>query len=83
MDTIVLTLIDVAKERLEDDSDLLSAMTSEDGNGIKGVRSAYLAEESGLDATERMQLLPAANHCERLIWLFGEMGRDYMVFERK
>ena len=81
LDTIVLTLIDVAKERSDDDSALLSTMTSEDGNGIKGVRSAYLAEESELDATQRMQLLAAANHCERLIWLFGEMGRDYMAFE--
>jgi phosphate:Na+ symporter len=81
LDTIVLTLINVAKERSKDDSDLLSTMTSEDGNGIKGVRSAYLAEESGLDATERMQLLAATNHCERLIWLFGEMGRDYMAFK--
>ncbi len=81
LDAIVLTLINVAKERSEDDSVLLNAMTSEDGNGIKGVRSAYLAEERGLDATERMQLLAAANHCERLIWLFGEMGRDYRAFE--
>jgi hypothetical protein len=24
-----------------------------------------------------MQLLAAANHCERLIWLFGDMGRAY------
>ncbi len=82
LDAIVITLINVAKGRSEEDSVLLNAITSEDGNGIKGVRSAYLAEESGLDATERMQLLAAANHCERLIWLFGEMGRDYMAFER-
>ena len=81
LDTIVLTLIDVAKERSEEDSVLLSAMTSEDGNGIKGVRSAYLAEESGLDSAERMKLLAAANHCERLIWLFGEMARDYMTLK--
>ena len=52
-------------------------MTSEDGIGR--VRKAYLAEESGLDSRGRMQLLAAANHCDRLIWLFGEMGRTYMA----
>jgi hypothetical protein len=56
-------------------------MTSEDGNGIKGVRSAYLAEESGLDASQRMRLLAAANHSERLIWLFGNMGQNYMALK--
>ena len=60
---------------------MLSAMTSEDGNGIKSVRSAYLSEERGLDDTERMRLLAAANLCERLIWLFGNMGRDYMALK--
>ncbi len=78
LDAIVLTLIDVTKERSEEDSVLLNTMTSDDGKGIKSVRSAYLAEESGLDANERMRLLAAANYCERLIWLFGNMGRDYM-----
>lgn len=81
LDAIVLTLIDVSKERSAEDAVLLSAMTSEDGNGIKSVRSAYLSEESGLDATERMRLLAAANLCERLIWLFGNMGRDYMALK--
>ncbi len=78
LDAILLTLIDVAKDRSVQDSGFLDKMTSEDGNGIGGVRSAYLAEESKLDAAGRMQLLSAANHCERLIWLFGEMGRGYM-----
>ncbi len=39
---------------------------------------AYLAEESELDLGNRMKLLAAANHCERLIWLFGSLGRSYM-----
>ncbi|MEE8351385.1 MAG: hypothetical protein V3R37_04240, partial [Rhodospirillales bacterium] len=83
LDAIVMTLINVAKERSAEDFLLLNTITSENGNGIKGVRAAYLAEESELDATERMQLLAAANHCERLIWLFGEMGRDYRAFDRE
>ena len=75
LDAIVLTLQEFARERSEEDALLLAAITSEDGNGIKGVRSAYLAEESGLDDSQRMQLLAAANLCERLIWLFGDMMR--------
>ena len=41
------------------------------------VRKAYLAEDSGLEPETRMHLLAAANHCERLIWLFGDLGRSY------
>ncbi len=60
---------------------MLEMMTSEDGNGISAVRSAYLAEESGLGRMERMRLLASANHCERLIWLFREMGAAYMAMK--
>jgi phosphate:Na+ symporter len=81
LDAIVLSLIDVADERSVQDSELLAAMTSEDGNGIKAVRTAYLAEEVGLDADHRMRLLAAANYCERLIWLFGNMGQNYMALK--
>lgn len=75
IDTILLTLLDVARERSTIDADLLQQMTSEDG--MTRVRKAYLAEDSGLDPTTRMQLLAAANHCERLIWLFGDLGRSF------
>ena len=67
LDAIVLSLLDFARERSEEDALLLAAITSEDGNGMKDVRSAYLAEESGLDVAERIRLLAAANYCERLI----------------
>jgi phosphate:Na+ symporter len=77
LDTVLLTLVDVAEERSHQHFAVLGVMTSEDGIGR--VRKAYLAEESGLDSRGRMQLLAAANHCERLIWLFGEMGRTYMA----
>jgi hypothetical protein len=70
-------LLDVAENRSMEDVVIMQTLTSEDGNGIKAVRSAYLADESNLDPSERMRLLATANHCERLIWLFGEIGRDY------
>jgi Na+/phosphate symporter len=75
IDTILLTLLDVARDRSTMDAGLLKQMTSEDG--MTRVRKAYLAETDQLDASERMQLLAAANHCERLIWLFGDLGRSY------
>ena len=81
LDTILLTLIDVAKERSTEDAQFLEMMTSEEGHGISNVRSAYLAEESNLDPDARMKLLAAANYCERLIWLFGSMGRHYMALK--
>jgi phosphate:Na+ symporter len=76
VDAILLMLIDVARERKIQHASLLDAITSEDGIGR--VRRAYLAEESELEKEGRWQLLSASNHCERLIWLFGELGRTYM-----
>ena len=75
IDAILLTLLDVARDREEMDLGLLQQMTSEDG--MTRVRKAYLAEEDPQDSTSRMELLAAANHCERLIWLFGDMGLAY------
>jgi phosphate:Na+ symporter len=76
VDAILLILMDVARERKAEHADQLAAITSEDG--IARVRRAYLAEESELDSTGRWQLLSAANHCERLIWMFGVLGRTFM-----
>jgi hypothetical protein len=75
VDAIVLSLLEFARERSEEDALLLASLTAVDGNGIGAVRSAYLAEEGDLDASQRMQLLAAANNCERLIWLFANMVR--------
>ncbi|HSF14778.1 MAG TPA: Na/Pi symporter [Vicinamibacteria bacterium] len=75
LDAILLTLLDVGRERSEVDMELLAKMTSEDG--MTRVRKAYLTEDSGLEPETRMHLLAAANHCERLIWLFGDLGRPY------
>ena len=79
IDAILLTLLDVARERDQMDLGLLQKMTSEDG--MTRVRKAYLAEDNPGDSTSRMELLAAANHCERLIWLFGDMGLAYEALE--
>ena len=56
-------------------------MTSEEGNGTKSVRTAYLAGEHHLSPDDRMHLLAAANYCERLVWLFGEIARGYRALK--
>ena len=75
IDAILLTLRDVAQERTAIDAELLRGITSEDG--MTRVRKAYLAEDEQLGSDARMQLLAAANHCERLILLFRDMGIAY------
>ncbi len=55
---------------------MLALMTDDQGNGMKGVRAAYLAEERAVDPDDRLRLLAVANHAERLIWLVGDMGRS-------
>ena len=81
LDTILLSLIEVAKERASEEFALLESMTSEGAKGLKSVRAAYLAEEHRLEPAQRPLLLAAAGHCERLIWLFGEIGRRYMALK--
>ena len=83
LDFILMVLTDVATKGEKEDAAMLSTMTSEDGNGIAAVRSAYLAEESGLDKSARMRLLAAANHCERLIWLFREIGSAFTALKEE
>ncbi len=81
LDTILLTLIDVAKEKDEFDMELLSIMTSSDGKGIAKIRSAYLDEESGVNTEGKMLLLSATNLTERLIHDFGLIGNNYKKIE--
>ncbi|MCU9850543.1 Na/Pi symporter [Defluviimonas sp. WL0024] len=77
LDTIFHLLSDVANERGAEDLTILKQVTSDEGNGTKSVRNAYLAGDSAVDPTNRVHLLAATNYCERLIWLCGQTGRAY------
>lgn len=77
LDTVFHVLSDVARERNPQDIAILKRMTSDEGNGTKSVRNAYLAGESAVDPSNRLHLLAATNYCERLIWLCGQTGRSY------
>ncbi len=81
LDTILLTLIDVAKEKDEFDMELIAMMTSSEGNGISKIRSAYLDEERDVNTAGKMLLLSATNLTERLINDFGEIGNNYQKIE--
>ncbi len=81
LDTILMTLIDVAKDKDEFDMELLSIMTSSDGKGIAKIRSAYLDEESDINTEGKMLLLSATNLTERLIHDFGQIGANYNKIE--
>jgi hypothetical protein len=81
LDTILLTLSDVAKEKDEFDMELLSIMTSSDGKGIAKIRSAYLDEENDINTEGKMLLLSATNLTERLIHDFGSIGNNYHKIE--
>ncbi len=81
LDTILLTLIDVAKEKDEYDIELIAMMTSSDGNGIAKIRSAYLDEERDVETAGKMLLLSATNLTERLINDFGEIANNYKKIE--
>lgn len=77
LDTILLSLKDVATDYDEDDMMLLKIMTSSDSKGMERVRSAYLSGEDDFDKSGKMLLLSATNLTERLILLFGEIGHNY------
>ena len=80
LDTILLSLKDVAADYDEDDMMLLKIMTSSDSRGIEKIRSAYLSGEDDFDKSGKMLLLSATNLTERLILLFGEIGHNYNKF---
>lgn len=77
LDAILGVLISVARDRNRDTLEVLSRLTSAKGNGINAIKVAYLGDEHCLKDEDRGRLLNAMNLCERLIWLFGEVGRTY------
>lgn len=78
LDLILMTLQDVVTNEAIEDVNLLNVMTSEDGNGLKKVRKAYLSHEKNLDAEEKLNLLETMNRCERIIASMGELGSAFV-----
>lgn len=76
LDTILLSLKDIATEYNDTDMMILQNMTSE-GKGLSRIRESYLGHEVELDSDTKALLLSSTNHMDRLRSLFGSVGENY------
>lgn len=77
LDTILLSLKDIADDYTREDLELLQNMTSSEGVGLSRIRESYLGAERNLDTQTKAVLLSATNRMERLRQLFGSAGENY------
>ena len=77
LDTILLTLKDIASDYDEVDMTVLKNMTSDGGKGLSRIRESYLGTEAELDTETKGLLLSSTNHMDRLRSLFGMVGGNY------
>lgn len=76
LDTVLLSLIDIASDYNDMDMTILKSMTSE-GQGLTKIRESYLGSDMKLDAATKAVLLSSTNHMDRLKSLFGLVGENY------
>jgi hypothetical protein len=77
LDTLLLTVKDLAHSYDDAEVRILKSMTSEEHQGLARIRETYLSEETGLDADTKALLLSCTNHIDRLRTLFGSVGDNY------
>jgi len=77
LDTILLTLKDIASDYDDVDMTILKNMTSDGGKGLSKIRESYLGTEAELDTETKGLLLSSTNHMDRLKSLFGIVGENY------
>ena len=77
LDTLLLTLKEIAREYSVDDMEFLKKMTSSEGQGLSRIRESYLGSKVELDADTKSVLLSSTNHMDRLRGLFGAVGNNY------
>lgn len=77
LDTILLTLIELAADYSDIEMRVLGTMTSAQGKGFGGIREKYLGAERDLGVEGKALLLSATSHMDRLRTLFGEVGNNY------
>lgn len=77
LDTILLSLKDIANDYNDEDMQILKNMTSGEGGGLSRIRESYLGAEGELDASAKALLLSSTNHIDRLRSLFGLIGDNY------
>jgi hypothetical protein len=77
LDSILLTLIELAAQYSDAEMHVLETMTSAQGKGFGGIRKKYLGAERELGTGHKALLLSATSRMDRLRTLFGEVGNNY------
>jgi len=77
LDAILQTLIDLAHAYSDIDMDLLSKMTSENGQGLSNIRQHYLGDTKDLEAKNKAVLISATIHMDQLRSILGKIGSNY------
>lgn len=77
LDTILLSLQDLAGDFDEEEMNILQRMTGREGEGLARIRQNYLGPDVGLDADTKAVLLSSTNHMDQLKSLFGLVGQNY------
>lgn len=77
LDTVLLTLIDIASEYDEMDMEMLTGMTQGEGKGLSKIRASYLDVKMDLNADSKALLVSSTNHMESLKSIFGAIGNNY------
>jgi CPA2 family monovalent cation:H+ antiporter-2 len=77
LDTVLLTLQDIADSYDDMDMDMLKGMTQGEGRGLSKIRESYLDTKMELNADSKALLVSSTNHMEGLKAIFGAIGENY------
>ncbi|MFT5520697.1 MAG: CPA2 family monovalent cation:H+ antiporter-2 [Enterobacterales bacterium] len=77
LDTVLLTLKDIANSYDDMDMDMLKGMTQGEGKGLSKIRESYLDTKMELNADSKALLVSSTNHMEGLKAIFGSIGENY------
>lgn len=77
LDTILLSLKDLALEFNEDDLNILKTITSKDSKNVEKIRAKRLTQESGFDQEGKVLLVSASNLAENIISNFSDISDIY------
>jgi CPA2 family monovalent cation:H+ antiporter-2 len=77
LDTVLLTLKDIAEDYDDMDMDMLKGMILGEGKGLSKIRESYLDTKMELNAESRALLVSSTNHMEGLKTIFGSIGENY------
>lgn len=77
LDTILLTLKDVASSPNQEDLRILTALTSADGGGMSKIRGRYLDIDQELAPATKALMVSATGHMDQLKEFFGALGKNY------